>query len=323
MSRMRMNEDSVDLIQECAGAKRIGISGHIRPDGDCVGSCLALFLYLSKSLPEAEIKVFLETPPDIFNNIKGFAEIDTRFGEEAAYDVFFALDTVPERMGGAEDYFKEAGKTVNIDHHVSNRGSGDINVVKPQIGSTCEVLLDLMDRSKIDRDIAMALYIGIIHDTGVFQYSCTTPATMEKAAFLMGFGFDFSKIIEETFYQKTYLQSQIMGRALMESIRFLDGRCIVSVVNKKVMEFYGVEPNDFDGIVNQLRNIKGIDCAIFMYQTGLLEYKVSLRSTEKVDVAKVASYFGGGGHVRAAGCTMKGNFHDCVNNLSLHIEEQL
>ena len=80
---------------------------------------------------------------------------------------------------------------------------------------------------------------------------------------------------------------------------------------------------DLDGIVNQLRNIKGISCAVFMYQTGGQEYKISLRSDEKVDVAQVAAYFGGGGHVRAAGCTMTGTFHDCVNNLSLHIEEQL
>ena len=109
----------------------------------------------------------------------------------------------------------------------------------------------------------------------------------------------------------------------MESIRFLDGRCIVSVVEKKTMDFYEVTPKDMDGIVNQLRNIEGISCAIFMYQTGTLEYKVSLRSDEKVNVAEVASYFGGGGHARAAGCTMKGTFHDCVNNLSLHIEKML
>ena len=75
--------------------------------------------------------------------------------------------------------------------------------------------------------------------------------------------------------------------------------------------------------MNQLRNIKGIDCAIFMYETGVLEYKVSMRSNEKVDVAKVAAFFGGGGHVRAAGCTMKGTFHDYINNLSLHIDKQL
>lgn len=114
-----------------------------------------------------------------------------------------------------------------------------------------------------------------------------------------------------------------MGRALMESIRFMDGRCIVSMVDRKTMDFYNAVPGDLDGIVNQLRNIKGIDCAIFMYETGVLEYKVSMRSNENVDVAKVASFFGGGGHVRAAGCTMKGTFHDCINNLSLHIDKQL
>lgn len=313
----------MDLVQECAGAKRIGISGHVRPDGDCVGACLALSLYLSKCLPDVCIRVFLEQPADIFKDIRGFGGINSAFPEEERFDVFFALDTVPDRMGDAEKYFVDAAKTINIDHHVSNTGCGNVNVIEPQIGSTCEVLLDLMDREQIDVDIAMALYVGMIHDTGVFQYSNTTPATLEKAAFLIGFGFNFSKIIEETFYQKTYLQSLIMGRALMESVRFLDDRCIVSVLDKQILEFYNAGSKDLDGIVNQLRNIRGVDCAIFMYQTGSDEYKVSLRSTEKVDVAKVASYFGGGGHVRAAGCTMKGTFQDCVSNLSLHIEEQL
>ncbi len=313
----------MNLIQECMGAKRIGISGHIRPDGDCVGSCLSLSMYLKKCLPDAEIKVFLEQPAEIFNEIKGFDEIITDFPEEAVFDVFVALDTVPDRMGEAENYFNSAKKKINIDHHISNPGKGDVSVVCPQIGSACEVLFDLMEEQYIDKDIALALYIGMIHDTGVFQYSNTTPDTMRKAAYLMGFGFDFSRIIEETFYQKSYVQSQIMGRALMESIRFMDGRCIVSVVDKAVLDFYNATAKDLDGIVNQLRNIKGVDCAIFMYQTDIMEYKVSLRSTPAVDVSKVAAYFGGGGHMRAAGCNMKGTFHDCVNNLSLHIEEQL
>lgn len=313
----------MDLLQVCDGAKRIGIGGHVRPDGDCVGSCMALAMYLEKKLPRANVKVFLEQPPVIFHEIKGFDEIETTFPEEEAFDVFFALDTVPDRLGDGERYFRAAKKTVNIDHHVSNSGSGDENVMRPEIGSTCEVLYDLMEPESIDREIAMALYIGMIHDTGVFQYANTTPETLKKAAFLISFGFDFPRLIEETFYEKTYLQSQIMGRALMESIRFMDGRCIVSAVEKKTMDFYGVQPSDFDGIVNQLKNIKGVDCAIFMYQTDMMEYKVSLRSNEAVNVAQVASYFGGGGHVRAAGCTMKGTFHDCVNNLSLHIQKQM
>ena len=89
------------------------------------------------------------------------------------------------------------------------------------------------------------------------------------------------------------------------------------------MNFYQVEPYDLDGIVSQLRNTKGVECAIFMYELKSLEYKVSLRSNGMVDVAKVASFFGGGGHVRAAGVTMQGTFHDIVNNLSSQIALQL
>lgn len=313
----------MNILQECAGAKRIGISGHIRPDGDCVGACLALYQYLCKCMPESEVKVFLEKPADIFQEIKGYDLIDSDFTDQAPFDVYFALDCAKDRLGGAETYFDTAAKKINIDHHISNSGCGDCNYIMPKVGSTCELIYDLIDKDMLDQDLAMAIYIGIIHDTGVFQYSNTTSDTLNKAAHLISFGFDFPRLIEETFYQKTYLQTQIMGRALTESIRFMDGRCIVSVVDRKMMEFYHADSKDFEGIVNQLRNIKGVDLAIFMYETNTLEYKVSLRSNEKVDVAKVASFFGGGGHMRAAGCTMKGTFHDCVNNLSLHIEEQL
>lgn len=313
-----------NLLQECEGASQIAISAHIRPDGDAVGSCMALYYYLKKRLPDCRIKVFLEKPSDVFADMKDFDKIDSSFEEESVFDVFFALDCSKERLGGAEKYFASAKKTINIDHHISNAaGCGMRNVVEPAASSTAEVLFGLLEEEWLDKDIAQALYIGIIHDSGVFQYSNTSPKTMEIGAKLIGYGFPFSKLIEETFYQKTYLQNQIMGRALMESIRFMDGRCIVSCVDRKMMDFYGVTHGDLDGIVNQLRNIKGIDCAVFMYETGSMEYKVSMRSNEHVDVAKVASYFGGGGHIRAAGCTMKGTFHDVINNLSLHIAEQL
>lgn len=313
----------MNILQECQGAKTIGISGHIRPDGDCVGSCIALLLYLRKMLPQAKVTLYLEKPADIFKDLKGIEEIDSLCEEEVTHDVFIALDCSKDRLGKAERYFDRAGKTLNIDHHISNAGSAQVNEVRPQAAAAAEVLYELMEKEALDREIAMALYVGIVHDCGVFQYSNTTPRTLEIASELISYGFDFSKIIEETFYQKTYLQTQIMGRALMESIRFMDGRCIVSCVDKKMMEFYNVGPSDLDGIVNQLRNIKGVDCAVFMYQLGVLEYKISMRSNEKVNVAKVAAFFGGGGHVRAAGCTMQGTFHDCINNLSAQIEKQL
>ena len=312
----------MELLKECMGTERIGISGHIRPDGDCVGSCLGLYLYLKKSLPQCEVKVFLENPSEIFAEIEGFDEICNE-GTADVYDVFFALDCSADRLGDFQPMFDNAKRKINIDHHISNNGCGDVNYIDAKASSASELVYDLIGEEGLDEAIAKALYIGIIHDCGVFQYSCTSPKTMLAGAKLMAMVPDFPRIIEETFYQRTYVQTQIMGRALMESIRFMDGACIVSSVSKKEMDFYDVTSKDLDGIVNQLRNIKGVHCAIFMYETDVLEFKVSMRSDEKVDVAQVASYFGGGGHMRAAGCTMKGTFHDCVNNLSLHIAKQL
>lgn len=314
----------INIQEQCRHASAIGIGGHVRPDGDCVGSCMSLYLYLKKVFPDKIITVFLEEPAEIFRCIKGIEEVNSTFSSDTAYDVFFVLDCVYERLGEAQKFFDAAAKTINIDHHISNRtGCADLNYIVPETGSTSELIYDLMDKKIIDQEIAQAVYIGMAHDTGVFQYSSTTPGTMRKAAELMEYGFDFSKIIEETFYQKTYIQNQILGRALLESIIFMDGKCIVSFINKKTMDFYHAQPKDLDGIVNQLRYTKGVDCAIFIYETGFQEYKVSMRSNERVNVSEIASYFGGGGHVRAAGCTMQGTVHDVINNLSGHIEKQI
>lgn len=319
----------IKLKDEIAGARTIGISGHIRPDGDCVGAVTATYLFIKKIMPEAEVEMFLEEPSDIFACIKDFDKINTGFQKtvgnaEESFDVFIALDCEKSRLGQAERFFDEAKKTINIDHHISNEnGSGMVNYVVPTASSASELVYDVIGEEALDVDIAKAIYIGIMHDTGVFQYSNTSPKTLQIVSKLIAFGFDFPSLIDSTFYEKTYVQNQILGRALMESIQFMDGQCIVSSLDKKTMDFYGVTAKDLDGIVNQLRLTKGVECAIFMYEIGTLEYKVSMRSCSKVDVASVAKFFGGGGHVRAAGCTMQGTFYDVVNNLSEHIEKQL
>ena len=171
-------------------------------------------------------------------------------------------------------------------------------------------------------EIAKALYIGIIHDTGVLQYSNTAPATLAVVSKLITFGFNFPEIIESTFYEKTFVQNQILGRALLESILFMDGKCIVATISKKMMDFYGVTGKDLDGIINQMRNTRGVEVAIFLYELDNLEYKVSMRSGGQIDVAKIAQFFGGGGHVRAAGFSAKGTVHDVINNISAQIEQQ-
>ena len=304
-------------------AGKIVILGHVNPDGDCVGSCLAVYNYIKEWDSSRAVTVRLERVPSKFSYLSGFDAIETEAGEET-YDLCICLDSSDEeRLGDFKSCFDRSAKTICIDHHITNRGYAQENVIGGHASSACEVVYGQLDESRISKHVAECIYTGIIHDTGVFKYSNTSRKTMEIAGRMMEKGIDFGTIIDGSFYKKTYMQSQILGRALLESITFLDGRCIFSVVRKKDMDFYGVEKSDLDGIVDQLRVIDGIECAIFLYETGIHQFKVSLRSNSIVDVSRIAAYFGGGGHVRAAGCTMSGSVHDVVNNLSAHIAEQL
>lgn len=306
------------------GVKTVGISGHIRPDGDCVGSCMGMYLYLSKNYPDARVDVFLESIPPELEFIKDSDKANKDYTTDIdSYDLFLALDCGKDRLGNAEGFFDAAKNTVNIDHHISNPGTGNVNYIVPTASSACELVYTVIDTDKMDEDIAKSLYTGMVTDTGVFKYSCTSPRTMEIAAKLIGYGFDFGSLIDHVFYEKTYLQNQILGRALLESILLMDGKCIVSVVSRQTMDFYGATSNDMDGIVNQMLLTIGVGCSIFMYEEEPMTYRVSLRSDGSVDVSKVAKIFGGGGHMRAAGCTVNGTQHDVINNITKYIQQQL
>ena len=306
------------------GVKTMGIGGHVRPDGDCVGSCMALYLYIKKWYPEIKADIYLEKPKPVFGHIACMDEVKYEAGEEKEYDLFVTCDvSALDRLAVAREHFAHAKKTVCIDHHISNPGFADTNHVKGEISSASEVLYSLLDKEKIDLDIATAIYTGMIHDTGVFQYSSTSPDTMRIAGDLMAKGVDFSNIIDQSFYQKSYIQNQVMGRVLAESILLQDGKCVVGYLKRREMDFYGVEGKDLEGIVSQLRLTAGVEVAIFIYEMETQLFKVSLRSNGKVDVSRIAVFFGGGGHVRAAGCDMQGSMYDVINNLTAEIEKQL
>lgn len=315
----------INLASELEQVKSAAIAGHIHPDGDCIGSCMGLYLYIRKYFPQVEtVDVYLEEFRNSFSFIKEIDQVKHSCGEDRSYDRIFCLDAGDaERLGDAVKYLKTAKKSICIDHHISNTGYADVNMIVPDASSTSELVYGLLEPEKITKEIAEPLYMGIAHDTGIFQYSCTSPETMRIAGKLMETGINFSEIVDETFFKRSYLQNQILGRALLESILVLDKKCIISGVRKKDMEFYHVTPMDLEGIVSQLKTTEGVEAAIFLYETKNQEYRVSMRSNGNVDVQKVASYFGGGGHTRAAGCTMQGSFHDVVNNLTLHIEKQM
>jgi len=314
-----------NILEEIKEASSIGIAGHIRPDGDCVGSCMALYHYLKENLPsDKTVDVYLESIPSKFQIWKDTELVKHDSEKEIIYDLFISLDSGSlDRLGFAADYFNNASRTINIDHHISNTSFGDINHVIDSASSTCEVLFDLFEEDKIDLMIAEALYLGIIHDTGVFKHSNTSEKTMNIAGKLISKGVPFSQMIDETFYLKNYVQNQLLGRCLLESMLVLDGRCIVSSISKKMLLFYNATSADLDGIIDQLIITQGIQIAILLYESDIHEYKVSMRANGDVDVRKIATYFGGGGHIKAAGCTMQGSFHDVINNLTLHIEHQL
>lgn len=321
----------IDIVKECEGAKRIGITGHVNPDGDCVGSVMALWQFLGKVYPDAQIDVMLEQPPEIFDFVKGVSEIVTDSTHDTVYDVMIVADTVPDRCGDAIKYIETAKKVVNIDHHISNQGGCDVDHIVPDASSAAEVVYELIAQKEeykklIDKEMAQTLYIGIIHDSGVMQYSNTSPKTLRIVAELIAYGFDFPKLIDETFYEKTQVQSKLLGKALMDAYTLLDDRVMVSMTDLETLRAYGADKKDLSGIVNQLRIVKGVEVAVYIYEVGEKAYKVSMRScSDAIDVSKVSSHFGGGGHVRAAGCNLEGDYEEVlqsvIEQLALQMED--
>lgn len=313
----------IDICNEVKDANLIGISGHIKPDGDCIGSTVGLCLYLRKCFPDKQIVLNLDEIAPCFASVPCVDIISSDYAD-AQYDVYFAVDTIPSRMGGAEKLYNKATKKINIDHHISNKdGSGDVNYVDPEASSASELIYRLIDKEYLDKDIAANLYIGIVHDTGVFQYASTSPETLRVAADLVSLGFDFYRLIDETYYEKTYLQNLVCAKIVSDSKLYLDGKVIVGQIDMETMTQMGVNSNDFDGVINQLRITQGVEAAVFMYPMNPVTLKVSLRSKLYVNVAKVAENFGGGGHVRAAGFYYKDNPDELTDKIIELIKEQI
>ncbi len=240
------------------------------------------------------------------------------------YDLFVALDcSDKERLGGAARWFDSADRTLCIDHHISNRAFAGTNVIRPDASSSCEVLFDLMDEDRIDLETARCLYMGIMCDTGCFKHSNTKEHTLNIVGRLITKGVDSSKMIDEIFYQKTFMQNQLLGRCLVNSYLALDGRCIVSVATQRLLSEYGAVSSDLEGVIDQLRVTKGVEVAVLLTEDEEGGCKISMRSKSCVDVAAVAVAFGGGGHVRAAGASVALAPEAVIGDLLDKIGEQL
>lgn len=302
----------------------IGITAHIRPDGDAIGSSLGLWNYLTKRYPDREITVYLDPLPAKFRFLPGADRVQTVGEEDKVFDLFITLDCgAIDRIGPAAKYFYAAKETACIDHHVRMGDFARINYIFPEASSTSELVFDLIDHAAIDKEIAQCLYMGIAHDTGVFQYSCTSEKTMRIAGRLMSTGIDYSGIIDATFSSRGFEQNRILGHALDKAKLYCGGRFIASYITGEEMEAYHVAPADLDLIVSQLRITRGVEVACFLYQVGPEDFKVSLRSNGDIDVAALAMAYGGGGHVKAAGCSTGLPAEDAIRLFADRVAESL
>lgn len=307
-------------------AKTVAIFGHVRPDGDCVGSTLALYNYICDNYPSIKVQIFLERFPESYKILARSNETSEIYENDSEpYDLAFLVDAPSfERIGAnGTNCLKTASVTCNIDHHISNTLSlCTHNFVDANASSACEVLYFLMDPDKISKDTAECLYLGIVHDTGAFKFSCTGQKTMIAIGGLLEKGIDFTRIINETYYTRTYIQTLVTGFVMLNSKLALNGKVVYSYLTPADMDRYSVTPVELSNVIDTLREVSGTEVAIFLYPVNG-EYKISLRSNYIVDVNKIAANFGGGGHVRAAGGSSKESPEETIKKLLLLIQQQL
>jgi len=298
---------------------------HVSPDGDCLGSMFALGLALENL--GKEVRYYNAGPlPDNLKFLPGFEFISTFIPQQLPATLIFIDCAEAERANNSiSQGFFEGKQVINIDHHVSNNNFGTLNWVDPAAAATGEMIYHLIRKLgvTISEDIAINLYTAIITDTGRFSFSNTTPASFKIAAELVKTGIDLVKINNILFEQKTLAQTKLLHKALSNLELYQNGNIAVIILSQKDFEESGAEENLSEGLVNYARNIERVEAAVLLKELDNNEIKVSFRSNSWLDVNKVASEFGGGGHVRAAGCTINLRLAEATKIVLSALEEAL
>ena len=289
--------------------RRFAILGHVRPDGDALGSQLALALSL-EALGK-EIRVWNEDGMLDKYSFLPRAELLTKPPSAAEdFDVAIALDTaIQNRLGTALPAVRSAKIWINIDHHMSNPGYGDVDYVDSSAPATAEIIFRLIksENLPLNRDIAENLYAAISTDTGSFQYPKTNAHTFEIAAELIRTGLDVGRL-SQLLYENYPRRRLELLRELLRTMRFQqDGRVASFSLTLKTAAQLGVLPEDNEGLIDHLRAVHGVIVAVFFEELSDGKVRVSMRSkTEVVDVCAICQKFGGGGHALAAGARVLG-----------------
>lgn len=293
-----------NILEEINNAESIVILTHENPDGDAIGTGLALYNALKEYGKNPDI--IIPEYPRTFSFLPGADEIK-KSSDIEKYDLAISVDCATIKMlNGFANYFENAKVKVSIDHHSTNTMFGDLNYVSPDAPACAQILLVVLNYFKIEitKDIGTCILTGIITDTGGFKYSSVTAETFEFVAWLLNKGINVSKIYRKVLQVKTKANFELT-RMAMERLEFLeDGKVAFTYITKEDEEKVNAESGDHEGIVEVGRDIEGVEVSIFLRETDK-GCKVSMRSNEYVNVSDVCILLGGGGHVRAAGATIQ------------------
>lgn len=315
-----MNISLGEAANALSRAKKIVITAHVNPDGDAIGSSLGLRLVLLAM--EKEVQVFIDDDiPAIFSILPGYEVIEkpgTAEGKEnTKADLLVILDASPDRIGAVGEVVD--APVLNIDHHVTNGGEEIPSYVDPGRAATAEIIYELMKEmgQPVTRDIATCIFTGIATDTGFFRYSNTSPFTLRTAAALIEHGAQ-PHIVSEAMEQKSYDSVMGMAAAVQTTERFSGGRAVGIFLDLAATS--SIE--NTEGAIDMVRTIEGVDVAVLLKCKEEKLCRVSMRS-KGLDVAKIAASFGGGGHVRAAGCTLEMDFEAAKKAIMTAIDSAL
>ncbi len=296
----------INLLQE---KNQFILIAHVLPDGDSIGSLLAL----GEGLQNTGKQVQLFSPgtvPRKYSFLRGSENIAVESMEISTGTVVIALDSSDlERLGSFAEQIKQAGYLVNIDHHVTNERYGLLNLIDAEAAATGEIVYSLLLELGIPLtdSIAEALYVAIATDTGSFKYDNTTPATHRIAAALLEQNVNPGVLSQRVFDERPLSYYLLLKEALSTLELHTDNRIAMITISKEMLQRSGTSAEDIDGLINYTRDIEGVELGILMYVESPEEIKVGFRS-KAVDVSLLAKRLNGGGHPKAAGCRVRGSY---------------
>jgi len=300
---------------------------HVSPDGDSIGSSLGLARALQEQGNQAVV-ASEEPVPNVYRFLPGADDV-LRPADIAgqAFDVALLIDCGGlNRTGALEPLLHQVPVVVNIDHHLTNTGFGDVSWIDPDAASAGEMVYRLIKKMQwpLSPQVATCLYTAISTDTGSFRYQNTSFATLQTAAELVAAGASPFEVSDAVYEHKSLAAQRLLGYTLANMVVAAGGRLSYACLPWNVYEKFAASDEDGEGIVSELRKTDGVEVAVLVHDTSSGSVKVSFRSRADVDVSRIASRFGGGGHARAAACVFTGKSLDEVRDLVVAaVEEEL